>query len=293
MPPSPLLGLRPAAAQLLAVLRRRLGEERLHDVAEDDRVGDLHHGGLEVHREQHVVGLGPRDLLGEELGAAPRPHDGAVDDLAGQHRHLLEHLGLAVVADCSMRSVSSASMTTDFSLERKSSAPMVATLVLESAAPGAHRVRVLLRVALDRRRRPAVGVALAQDRVDRGALDLVVARADVLLLVGLRVVGVVRQVVALLLQLVDRGLQLRDRGGDVGQLDDVGLGLLGQRAELGERVVDPLLVGQPLRELRDDPAGQGDVAGLELHTRLGGVRRRRSAGRSTSPAAAPRRCACR
>ena len=35
-------------------------------------------------------------------------------------------------ATCSMRSVSSASMTTDFSLERKSSLPMVATLVFES-----------------------------------------------------------------------------------------------------------------------------------------------------------------
>ena len=36
-------------------------------------------------------------------------------------------------ATCSMRSVSSASMTTDCSLERKSSLPMVATLVFESA----------------------------------------------------------------------------------------------------------------------------------------------------------------
>ncbi len=35
-------------------------------------------------------------------------------------------------ASCSMRRVSSASMTTDCSLERKSSLPMVATLVLES-----------------------------------------------------------------------------------------------------------------------------------------------------------------
>ena len=34
---------------------------------------------------------------------------------------------------CSMRRVSSASITTDFSLERKSCSPMVATLVFESA----------------------------------------------------------------------------------------------------------------------------------------------------------------
>ena len=35
-------------------------------------------------------------------------------------------------ATCSMRSVSSASSTTDFSLEKKSSLPIVATLVFES-----------------------------------------------------------------------------------------------------------------------------------------------------------------
>ena len=64
-------------------------------------------------------------------------------------------------------------------------------------APGAHRVRVLAGVVLDRGGRAAVGVALAQHRVDRAALDLVVAGADVALLVGLRVVGVVGQVVAL------------------------------------------------------------------------------------------------
>ena len=52
--------------------------------------------------------------------------------------------------------------------------------------PGAHRVRVLARVGLDRRGRAAVGVALAQHRVDGAALDPVVARADVALLVGRR-----------------------------------------------------------------------------------------------------------
>ena len=35
-------------------------------------------------------------------------------------------------ATCSMRSVSSAAITTDFSLARKSCSPMVATLVFES-----------------------------------------------------------------------------------------------------------------------------------------------------------------
>ena len=52
-----------------------------------------------------------------------------------------------------------------------------------------------------------------------------------------------------------------------GQLDDVGLGPLGQLAELGERVVEALLVGEPVGELGDDPAGQRDVAGLDARRR--------------------------
>ena len=138
------------------------------------------------------------------------------------------------------------------------------------AAPRAHRVGVGLRVVLDRGGRAAVGVALAQHRVDRGALDLVVAGAGLALLVGLRVLRVVGQVVALRLQLGDGRLELRDRGGDVGELDDVGLGPGRQLAELGQRVVEALLVGEAVGELGDHAAGQRDVTGLDVHT--GGLR---------------------
>src|SRR5699024_5869651 len=82
----------------------------------------------------------------------------------------------------------------------------------------------------------AIGVALAQHRVHGGALDRVVAGADILLLLGGGGLGVVRQVDALRLQLGDGGLELRHRGGDVGQLDDVGLGGLRQLAQLGQGV---------------------------------------------------------
>ena len=74
MAPRPLLDESPAFLERLAVLGEHLGQERLDDVAEDDRVGDLHHRRLEVHREQHVVGLGPLDLLGEELAQLGDPH---------------------------------------------------------------------------------------------------------------------------------------------------------------------------------------------------------------------------
>jgi hypothetical protein len=40
--------------ELRSVRVEDVGEERADDVAEDDRVADLHHRGLEVHRVQHV-----------------------------------------------------------------------------------------------------------------------------------------------------------------------------------------------------------------------------------------------
>ena len=102
----------------------------------------------------------------------------------------------------------------------------------------------------------AVGVALAQHRVDRAALDRVVRRPRGLLVVGLRVLRVVGDGVARGLQLGDRRLELRDRRADVRQLDDVGLGGGGQRAELGQRVGHQVERGA-------DAAGQRDVARLD------------------------------
>ena len=199
--------------------------------------------------------------------------DGGVDDLTGEHRHrLAKDRGRAVVAD--ELDAQRAVLGDDHRLLARAEVvgAHVRDVGLRVGAPGAHRVRVLAGVVLDRQRSAAVRVALAQDRVDGRALGLVVARPGVLLLVGLGVVGVVRQVVPLLLQLVDRGLELRDGGGDVGQLDDVGLGRLRQGTQLGERVVDPLVLAQAIGELGDDPARERDVPRLDVHAGLGGVR---------------------
>jgi hypothetical protein len=68
--------------ELLSVRVEDVGEERADDVAEDDRVADLHHRGLEVHRVQHVLGLRLRDRLGEERVERLRGEERRVDDLA-------------------------------------------------------------------------------------------------------------------------------------------------------------------------------------------------------------------
>ncbi len=243
-------------------------EERADDVAEDDRVGDLHHRGLEVHREQHALLLCGGDLVAEERLERTDVQHGAVDDLAREDGdRLLEHGGLAVgrheldrqgvVGRRDPRLLVRAEVVL---AHRHDVRPRV-------VAPGTHAVRVLLRVVLHGERCAAVRVALAEHRVHGAALGAVVAGADVALLVRGGLVGVGGQVVALRLELLDRGLELRDRRRDVRQLDDVRLGLLRELAEFGQGVVQALLVTEPLRELRDDPAGERDVAGLDVDPR--------------------------
>ena len=109
------------------------GEEDLHRVAEDDRVGDLHHRGLHVQREEHALRCGVVDLLREERDERLLAHEGGVDDLTGEQREsVLQHGRRPVAATCSMRTVVAAATVTDFSLCRKSPSLMVETWVLES-----------------------------------------------------------------------------------------------------------------------------------------------------------------
>ena len=65
---------------------RVLGEEVLQEgldhMAEDDRVGDLHHRGLEVHGEEHALVLGILNFLLEESGQGLGAHEGCVQHIA-------------------------------------------------------------------------------------------------------------------------------------------------------------------------------------------------------------------
>ena len=98
MPPRPSFGFKPARLERVAVVRKRLGKEGAHRVAEDDRVRDLHHRRLEVHREQHALRLRPRDLSRQKLAQRRGAHHRRVHDFARQHRHrLAQHAGTAVV----------------------------------------------------------------------------------------------------------------------------------------------------------------------------------------------------
>ena len=131
-------------------------------------------------------------------------------------------------------------------------------------APGGKLVRVLPGKILDGERGTAVGVALAQHRVHGASKHLGIAFPDLLLQRRDGVLRIIRQFVSLRLQLRYGGLQLRHGSADVRKLYDVCLGILRELAEPGEVVGDALSVREILGKIGQYPAGQRDVAGLDL-----------------------------
>ena len=147
-----------------------------HRVAEHDRVGDLHHGGLEVHREQHASALALAICsVRTRAGASTSMKVASMTSPARTWTPSLSTVTVPSSATCSMRSVSASAITTDCSLRRKSPLAHGGDVGLGVGCPRAHRVRVLAGVLLDGVGRAPVGVALAQHGVDGAALHLVVA----------------------------------------------------------------------------------------------------------------------
>ena len=103
--------------------------------------------------------------------------------------------------------------------------------------------------------------------VDSRSKNLSVHSLDGLLLCVLGVGGVVGDVVALGLELGDALEQLGDGGGDVGQLDDVPLGGLGQLSQGSQLIRDPLLRCESLGEMSNETASNRDVSLLNLTKR--------------------------
>ena len=244
------------------VLGEDILEIRADGMAEEDGVGDLHHRRLEVERQQQPLAAGAVDLrlVEGEQGAAA--HDGGVEDFAGlEGRLVLEHDRRAVSGRDELDPHGDGLGDGDGLLVAEEIiAGHRSDVGARRLRPRAHRVRVLACVVLYGLGRAAVGVALAEDRVDGGAHDLAVARAGILLGGRGRRVGERGQCVAEGLQFGDGGLHLRHGGADIGQLDDIGLGLERQGAELGECVGRALGGREHVSKGRDDAAGEGDVA---------------------------------
>ncbi len=179
-----------------------------------------------MQRQQHVLLLCGHDLLGVELAQRAAAHHGGVDDLVRLEREfVLEHGDLAVTARELDAGGDGFRHGHGFF-----AAVEVAAAHVRDACPGvggplAHPVRMLARELFDRSGGAAVGVAFAQHRVHRATEHLAVTQLDLFFRIRFRIIGVVRNLVSLRLQFLDRGLQLRERCADIGQLDNVGLGL--------------------------------------------------------------------
>jgi len=130
-------------------------------------------------------------------------------------------------------------------------------------------VWILLRVGLDGRGDATIRVALSQNWVDRTSKNGGIPRLNLTLFVILGLMGVDGYVVSLGAELLDAGLQLRDRGGNVGELDDVGLGRFADLAQEGEIVRNSLLFLEFFREGAQDTPSDGDVARNNTHVSEG------------------------
>jgi hypothetical protein len=127
-------------------------------------------------------------------------------------------------------------------------------------------VGIFLGVGLYRGGDATVRVAFTEDGVDGTTKNLLVGGVNGLFgsVGGLsRVAG---DVIALGLELLDALNKLGDGGTDVGELDGVGFGFLGENAEVGKVVVHLLGIGEVLREVAQDAGSDGDVTELDRNT---------------------------
>ena len=162
-----------------------------HSVAEDDRVGDFHHGGLDVQRPEHALRLRGSDLFVEEGSQRRTVHASCIDDFVFLHGHaFMQHIRVVLRLELdSQVALAGAGCGLLAGIE-------VAIIHVRNAgfrirAPHAHRMRMRLRVSLDRGRHTAIGIAFAQHRVDGAAEHLCVARLDLPFRIALRFIRVI------------------------------------------------------------------------------------------------------
>ena len=117
------------------------------------------------------------------------------------------------------------------------------------------------------KRDASVRVAFAQYRIHGAAQHFCVAVLNLTFGIRLRLLGIVRQVVALCLQLRDCSVKLWNRRRNIRQLDDVGIRRFRQLTEFRQRVTLLLLCRKAIRKRCDNTGRQRYVARLHIDTR--------------------------
>ena len=242
-------------------------EIRAYGMTKDDRVRDLHHGGLQMQREQQPRGASLCNLRFKKRDQLVLTEERSVNDVARvEFDALLEHCHGAASSDVFNTHCRSCWHGNGAFITEEIAMGHGGNVRLAVLAPCAHLVRICACVILDGVRRAAIGVALADHRIHCAALNAVIAGLGVAFDFGLRFIHVSRDGVALLLQFHDRRLQLRYRRTDVWQLDDVGTRSQAQATEFSERIGNALLRLQTFGEAGDDAASQRNVPQLNRNS---------------------------
>ena len=119
-------------------------------------------------------------------------------------------------------------------------------------------MRVGLGIILYRLWSPAVGISFSEYGVYRRTLDFRISIFRIL---------VIGDVVPCGLKLSYSCLQLGYGSRDIGKLYYVRLGGLGQFAELGEGILDPLVVSEVFRKVCKNASGERNIPSLDVHAR--------------------------
>mmetsp|Transcript_24048 Transcript_24048/g.58423 ORF Transcript_24048/g.58423 Transcript_24048/m.58423 type:complete len:281 (-) Transcript_24048:46-888(-) len=233
---------------------------------EDDRVGNLHHGRLQMQRQQDVLLFAILDLTLVIRTQRLLAHESGIKDLCCLQLQVLLQRPCGPVGPLE-DNVNSGLRVHDRGLLVcvEIAFGHVGNMGLRRGTPRAHLVGVLLCVVLHRNCCPSVRVAFAENGVDCAAEDLGVLGLDLPLLVILGILGEIRNGESKCLQLVDALLELRDRRRNVGQLNDIRSRLLGQLSQSTELIGH--LLCQTLGEHGQHPSGNGNVLHGEVHPR--------------------------
>mmetsp|Transcript_103035 Transcript_103035/g.143528 ORF Transcript_103035/g.143528 Transcript_103035/m.143528 type:complete len:420 (+) Transcript_103035:1170-2429(+) len=266
--PQPVVCVDAQLLESLCILGKDILEVGLDAVSEHDRVGDFHHGGFQVQREQHILLPCIGDLPLKEFTQHGAVHEAGIQNLALLQGDLLlqdsdlarlgHHLDARLTC---LRNAHRLLVRIEVAIRHR------CHMRLGVVGPGSHGVRVLESILLHGHCCAAVGVSLAKHGVHRAAQDLGIASLDLLLRIVLGIFWIARNGKALALQLRDALLQLRHRGAHIRQLDDVGLATLRQAAQLRQEVASTLVLFQHVREQGEHASRHGNV--LQLHVDAG------------------------
>src|SRR5699024_763284 len=248
-------------------------EVGLDDVPEQYRVRNLHHGGLQVRREQHAFVFSPFDLFCQECIQGFGGHESRIDDFAFEDLQ-------AVFQFCDVAVGVSVTNSQGVVLTYRDRLLVGEEVVFVHGGnvgfgvlgPLAHGVRVVLCELFDRAWCTAIRVPFTQHRVDGRTHSGRIPLTNFTFFVGGDFVRELWQVKACSLKFFDCCDKLWHRCRDIWQLDDVGICFFDQLTQFGQRVVNLLIFWQHVVECCQDTAGKGDIPCFQFYTGLRGKR---------------------